>query len=128
MFDCVMPTRNGRNAYAFTAGGRDPPAQRQYTRDTGPDRGRLRLLRLPDISRAGRSGTIFSRARCLARSSFPLHNIRFYQRLMADVRGAIARRDVRAVSGEPTRGAALGPQEVQQAETHRDVEATPATP
>ena len=35
------------------------------------DRGRLRLLRLPHISPAGRSGTFFSPARCLARCWFP---------------------------------------------------------
>ena len=31
MFDCVMPTRNGRNALAFTAGRADPAAERQAT-------------------------------------------------------------------------------------------------
>src|SRR5205823_2748015 len=36
MFDCVLPTRNGRNAYAFTAGGPLRLRNSKYTADPGP--------------------------------------------------------------------------------------------
>src|SRR5215210_4681482 len=36
MFDCVLPTRNGRNAYAFTAAGAIRLRNSQYTKDAGP--------------------------------------------------------------------------------------------
>src|SRR5437763_608689 len=35
MFDCVLPTRNGRNAYAFTAAGPLRLRNSQFTRDGG---------------------------------------------------------------------------------------------
>jgi queuine tRNA-ribosyltransferase len=36
MFDCVLPTRNGRNAYAFTASGAIRLRNSRFTRDPGP--------------------------------------------------------------------------------------------
>jgi queuine tRNA-ribosyltransferase len=36
MFDCVLPTRNGRNAYAFTAGGAIRLRNSRFARDRGP--------------------------------------------------------------------------------------------
>ena len=36
LFDCVLPTRNGRNAQAFTAGGRGAAAQRPPQARFGP--------------------------------------------------------------------------------------------
>jgi len=36
MFDCVMPTRNGRNAYAFTAAGPLRLRNSKLRMDTGP--------------------------------------------------------------------------------------------
>ena len=70
MFDCVLPTRNGRNAYAFTADGplrlrnsvhqRDPSAQLRVVASAMP----------AGISPAAPSATFFSRARCLARCWF----------------------------------------------------------
>src|SRR5262249_24311270 len=35
-FDCVLPTRNGRNAYAFTASGAIRLRNSKFTADTGP--------------------------------------------------------------------------------------------
>ena len=50
LFDCVMPTRNGRNALAFTDGRPDPAAQRQAPARFGPGGVRLRLLLLRELS------------------------------------------------------------------------------
>ena len=36
MFDCVLPTRNGRNALAFTSAGPICLRNSQYIRDTNP--------------------------------------------------------------------------------------------
>src|SRR5438105_13208632 len=36
MFDCVLPTRNGRNAYAFTASGPMRLRSSQFMRDDQP--------------------------------------------------------------------------------------------
>ena len=46
MFDCVMPTRSGRTAQAFTPPRRDQPAQRAPPRRSAADR---RALRLPGL-------------------------------------------------------------------------------
>ena len=46
MFDCVMPTRNGRHGLAFTRLGADQPAQRAPRRRPAPARrGRARARR-----------------------------------------------------------------------------------
>ncbi len=49
MFDCVMPTRNGRNALAFTADGPIRLRNARHRRDSGPGRVRLRLLLLREL-------------------------------------------------------------------------------
>src|SRR5213075_686868 len=72
MFDCVLPTRNGRNAYAFTASGPLRLRNSQFIRDEGP------------------IGHFFFAGEMLGPVLCSVHNIRFYQRLMADLRRAIA--------------------------------------
>jgi queuine tRNA-ribosyltransferase len=89
LFDCVLPTRNGRNGQAFTAGGLvrlrnaahgesdapveadcDCPACRRFSR------GAIRhLLRIGHMN-----GPIL----------VSLHNVAFYMRLMRRIRGAVA--------------------------------------
>ena len=49
MFDCVMPTRNGRNAYAFTAQGPSAHPEQQIHPRHRPDRAGMRLLCLSDL-------------------------------------------------------------------------------
>ena len=49
MFDCVMPTRNGRNALAFTSDGPIRLRNARHRRDSGPGRVRLRLLLLREL-------------------------------------------------------------------------------
>ena len=87
MFDCVMPTRNGRNALAFTDRGTVRLRNRQYADDTGPldpacpcsacrhSRGYLRHLFVAD--------------EMLGPILVSIHNVTYYQRLMADAREAI---------------------------------------
>ena len=47
MFDCVLPTRVARNGTAFTRRGAFGLKGGAYKADFRPDRGRLRLFRLP---------------------------------------------------------------------------------
>lgn len=112
MFDCVLPTRNGRGLVCFT-------------RDEG-------MIRLKNARFAEDGRPIESGCDCYACRTFPrgairhfylagemlgpilasLHNIRFFQRLMADLRAAIEagaleefrRTDPRATLAAPTGG------------------------
>ena len=82
MFDCVMPTRNGRNAYAFTAAGAIRLRNAKYTRDTGPIEAGCDCYRLHAVSR-GAIRHFFFAGEMLGPILVSLHNVRFYQRLMA---------------------------------------------
>jgi queuine tRNA-ribosyltransferase len=88
MFDCVMPTRNGRNAYAFTAGGPIRLRNSGYTRDAGPIEDGCDCYACRAFSK-GAIRHFFFAGEMLGPILVSLHNIRFYQRLMADVRRAI---------------------------------------
>ena len=70
MFDCVLPTRNGRNAYAFTANGPLRLRNSRYQRDNAPIEHGCDCYACA-ISPAAPSATFFSRARCLAPCWFP---------------------------------------------------------
>lgn len=108
MFDCVLPTRNGRNATAFTSRGRvrlrnachrddrtpiepgcdcpvcDPGRHGWDTPGGAPfSRGYLRHL--------------FQAGEMLGPILVSLHNVRYFQRLMVDMRAAISNDDWAAV-------------------------------
>ena len=89
MFDCVMPTRNARNAHLFTRHGVLRIRNAKYERDTRP-------LDEACTCYTCRSG--FSRAylrhldRCgemLGPQLATIHNLHYYQQLMAGLRAAI---------------------------------------
>ena len=111
MFDCVLPTRNGRNANAFVrsleeSGGRGQIRLRnaKYTEDDRPLEADCDCQAC-DPARYGWptvDGAPFTRAyirhlflaeEMLGPVLVSLHNLRFYQRLMIDVRAAIANDD-----------------------------------
>jgi queuine tRNA-ribosyltransferase len=87
LFDCVMPTRNGRNAQAFTDRGPIRLRNLKYERDDAPleehcpcaacrrSRGYIRHL--------------FMANEMLGPILLTLHNLTYYQRLLADSRVAI---------------------------------------
>lgn len=89
LFDCVMPTRNGRNAMAFTSGGPIKIRNAVHRDDTRPldpecpclacrhSRGYLRHLFISD--------------EMLGPILLSLHNLTYYQRLLAEAREAIER-------------------------------------
>jgi queuine tRNA-ribosyltransferase len=89
MFDCVLPTRNGRNAYAFTAGGPMRLRNSQFTGDAGPIEEGCDCYACRTFTR-GAIRHYFFAGEMLGPVLVSVHNMRFYQRFMADMRGAIA--------------------------------------
>jgi queuine tRNA-ribosyltransferase len=87
LFDCVMPTRNGRNALAFTDAGQVRLRNQQHSMDREPldvtcpcpacrhSRGYLRHL--------------FQAGEMLGPMFVSVHNLTYYQRLVAEARRAI---------------------------------------
>jgi queuine tRNA-ribosyltransferase len=90
MFDCVMPTRNARNAHLFTRHGVLRIRNAKYERDTRPlDEGCTCYTCRSGFSRAylrhlDRCGEM------LGPQLATIHNLHYYQELMAGLRGAIA--------------------------------------
>src|SRR6185437_762875 len=88
LFDCVMPTRNGRNALAFTDAGPVRLRNLRHQRDSEPlesgcpcaacrhSRGYLRHL--------------FVSGEMLGPILLSIHNLTYYQRLLAAARQAIS--------------------------------------
>ncbi len=88
MFDCVMPTRNGRNATAFTDNGRLRMRNRIHQRDPRPIE---EDCPCPACRRSrGYIRHLFAGGEMLGPILLTIHNITFYQRLMAQAREAIA--------------------------------------
>jgi queuine tRNA-ribosyltransferase len=115
MFDCVMPTRNGRNAYAFTASGPIRLRNSRFTNDPGPIEEGCDCYACRTYER-GAIRHFFFAGEMLGPILLSLHNIRFYQRLMADIRLAIAEGRFGEFAARDPR-ASLGPAEGSPAET-----------
>jgi queuine tRNA-ribosyltransferase len=114
MFDCVMPTRNGRNAYAFTAQGPLRLRNSRLTRDTGPIEEGCDCYACRTFTR-GAIRHYFFAGEMLGPVLVSVHNVRFYQRLMADVRQSIREgRFERFAEGDPR--CVLGPSEPEPQE------------
>ncbi len=102
LFDCVMPTRNGRNALAFTDRGPLRLRNQQHALDREPlepdcpcpacrhSRGYLRHL--------------FQANEMLGPILLSIHNLTYYQRLLARARQAIAADRFTAFCNERKRG------------------------
>jgi queuine tRNA-ribosyltransferase len=89
MFDCVMPTRNGRNASAFTADGPIRLRNACHRRDSGPVESGCPCYTCATFSRAYLHH-LFQADEMLGPTLLSLHNVASYLRLMADARTAIA--------------------------------------
>lgn len=102
LFDCVMPTRNGRNSLAFTDSGPVRLRNLQHALDREPldascpcfacrhSRGYLRHL--------------FQSSEMLGPILVSIHNLTYYQRLLAEARRAIAENRLAAFLGERRSG------------------------
>ncbi len=89
MFDCVMPTRNARNGHLFTAEGVIKIRNAKHRHDTGPLDSECDCYTCTNFSRSylhhlDKCGEI------LGAQLNTIHNLRFYQNIMAGLREAIA--------------------------------------
>ncbi|MBI1189563.1 MAG: tRNA guanosine(34) transglycosylase Tgt [Tepidisphaera sp.] len=96
MFDCVLPTRNGRNANAFTRTGQVRLRNAKFAEDPGP------IEPGCDCAACRPARGVFSRAyirhlfmagEMLGPILVSLHNLRHFQRFMGDVRETIGSGD-----------------------------------
>jgi len=99
MFDCVMPTRHARNAHLFTRGGVINIRNAAHRLDTAPIEAGCGCYTCRNYSRSylrhlDKCGEI------LGSRLNTIHNLFFYQRLMAEIRGAIALGRLEAYSAE----------------------------
>jgi queuine tRNA-ribosyltransferase len=99
LFDCVLPTRNGRNSYAFTA--------------AGPLRMRNEVHRLSDAPLEPGCGCetcrrfsrgylrhLFNAGEMLGPTLTSIHNLHFYQRFMARIRDLICEGKLATIADE----------------------------
>ncbi len=89
MFDCVMPTRNGRHGLAFTWGGKVNLRNAKYAEDAAPLDPESSCPAARDYSRAYLHHLIKS-GEYLGAMLLSWANTAFYQELMAAMRSAIA--------------------------------------
>lgn len=93
MFDCVMPTRNARNGHYFVTGNLDNQGivrirNSQYRDDMSPLDPECDCYTCQNFSRA----YLYHLNKCkemLGAQLATIHNLRYYQRLMAGIRTAI---------------------------------------
>ena len=103
MFDCVLPTRSGRNGQGFTWNGPVNLRNAKHAEDTDPLDERCPCDACTKYSRAylhhlHKSGEI------LGAMLLTEHNLTFYQQLMAGMRSAIAEGEFAAFAAQFRRG------------------------
>lgn len=92
IFDCVLPTRNGRNGYAFTNNGPLKIRNSSNIEDSDPVEPECDCYCCRNFSR-GAIRHFFNASEMLGPILLSLHNIRFYQRLMAAIRELIEKNE-----------------------------------
>jgi queuine tRNA-ribosyltransferase len=90
MFDCVLPTRNARNGHLFVSTGVVRLRNSRYRRDPRPLDENCPCYTCRNYSRA----YLYHLDKCgeiLGSRLNTIHNLTYYQRLMAGMRAAIER-------------------------------------
>ena len=95
MFDCVMPTRAGRTARAYTSQRRAQPAQRAVRRRSAARSTRPAPARPARGTARAYLHHLFRAEEMLGPMLLTWHNLTYYQDLMRGLRGAIADRPAR---------------------------------
>jgi queuine tRNA-ribosyltransferase len=104
MFDCVLPTRNGRNANAFTPSGQIRLRNARFARDPGAIEAGCRCAACDPAGHGyetpggaplsrGYVRHLFLAEEMLGPILVSLHNVHYFQRLMADLRATIRSAD-----------------------------------
>jgi len=88
LFDCVMPTRSGRNALAFTDDGPVKMRNARHRRDPAPLESGCPCYTCRHFSRAYLHH-LFAADEMLGPTLLSLHNVAYYLRLMGRIRAAI---------------------------------------
>ena len=88
MFDCVIPTRNGRNGMVFTSSGRLVLRNAQYAQDFSPIDPECQCYACKNYTRAY-IRHLFQVEEMLALRLASLHNVYFFLKLMEQMREAI---------------------------------------
>ncbi len=102
LFDCVMPTRNGRNALAFTDQGPIRLRNQQHTLDREPLDAACPCLACKHSR--GYLRHLFQANEMLGPMLLSIHNLTYYQRLLAKARQAIEENRFAALLAEHRRG------------------------
>ena len=121
MFDCVLPTRNGRNASAFTSTGQIRLKNNKYAADPGaievgcdchacdPARYGWKTPEGRPFSR-GYLRHLFAAGEMLGPILVSLHNLRHFQRFLMDIRRTIREDDWSGLIGRwPVCGLGFSP-------------------
>ena len=88
MFDCVLPTRSGRNGQAFTWGGTLNLRNARHAEDSGPLDEKCRCPACRGFSRAYLHHAVKANE-IIASMLLTWHNLTYYQDLMESLRDAI---------------------------------------
>ncbi|XXK45422.1 tRNA guanosine(34) transglycosylase Tgt [Porticoccaceae bacterium nBUS_17] len=107
MFDCVMPTRNARNGHLFTSTGVIKIRNAKHRHDTQSLDAECDCYTCRNFSR----GYLHHLEKCgemLSAQLNTIHNLRFYQTLMAGLRDAIAQGKLDSFADEFYRKQAIG--------------------
>ncbi len=88
MFDCVLPTRNGRNGFAFTKNGPVKIRNSVHVDDAGPVEEGCKCYCCENFSR-GALRHFFNVGEMLGPILLSMHNITFYQKLMTEIKTRI---------------------------------------
>ena len=88
MFDCVMPTRNARNGHLFTRFGDVKIKNARHKTDTGPLDPSCNCYTCTNFTR-GYLHHLFRAGEILGSMLNTIHNLHFYQTIMAEMRSAI---------------------------------------
>ena len=88
MFDCVAPTRYGRNGTAFTSAGKMTVRNAVYTEDFRPLDAECGCYTCKNFTRAYLRH-LFNTSELLGLRLVSLHNVYFYLEMMRKIRAAI---------------------------------------
>ncbi|MCP4376741.1 MAG: tRNA guanosine(34) transglycosylase Tgt [bacterium] len=88
MFDCVLPTRNARNAFAFTWNGHLRLRNAQWTQDPAPLDENCTCYTCQNFSR-GTIRHLFTVKEMLAPTLVTIHNLHFFAEFMSAIRNSI---------------------------------------
>ena len=99
MFDCVLPTRNARNAYMFTADGPVRIRNSKHRQDPNPIEEGCRCYTCGHFSR-GYLRHLFNAGEILAWTLGTIHNLHFFQDMLVQARKAIRRGEFEPFANE----------------------------